>query len=367
MPRHSYDDLLRSLTRGEVVGAYYLYGTEDVLKDEAGTAILDRVLPPSDRAFNLEQRSAPSLDPEELHGLLNALPMLGERRLVWIKDIEALKKKATIRNVLLKYLGNPATETTLILQQGKDAGDFDTELGKLAYAVDFTALPPDRVTRWIAYQAGKLSLGFEPGAAEHLAGAVHYDLAVLRSELEKLAGLSDNSALSIERIEELIGVRHGETVQDWRDAVLDGNLARATSLLRTVLDQSGVSGVKLVTTLGTTLIGLTIARSHYERKLRGPALERAIFESIKRIRVYGLGDWKEEARKWSRWAERWTAARLRAATRLTLDADRALKGTRISDELGVMMDLVLQLADKRSEKQLAAAVQSVSPTVRGTE
>ena len=85
MPVHSFDALFRSLSKGELAPVYYLYGLEDVLKDEAVRAILDRALDPAMREFNLDQRSAAQLDPEEIHALCNTLPMMAQRRVVVIR------------------------------------------------------------------------------------------------------------------------------------------------------------------------------------------------------------------------------------------------------------------------------------------
>ena len=59
MPAQTLDAFFRSLPKGEPARAYYFHGPEDLLKDEALRAILDRTLDPSLRDFNLDQRSAP--------------------------------------------------------------------------------------------------------------------------------------------------------------------------------------------------------------------------------------------------------------------------------------------------------------------
>ncbi|HEY0351006.1 MAG TPA: hypothetical protein VGC48_02740, partial [Gemmatimonadales bacterium] len=89
MPAHSMESLFRSLTKGSLAPVYYFHGPEDVLKDEAVSAILDRALDPSVRDFNFDQRSAGPLDAEMVHSLCNTLPMLAERRVVLLRDVEA--------------------------------------------------------------------------------------------------------------------------------------------------------------------------------------------------------------------------------------------------------------------------------------
>jgi cell division septation protein DedD len=124
---------------------------------------------------------------------------------------------------------------------------------------------------------------------------------------------------------------------------LDGQTGRATSLLPSILAQPGISGVKLLTTLGTALVGLGIARAHYDRGMRGRSLEAAVLKSLLSVRPFGLLGYKEEANRWSSWAPRWPGRRIRAALRAARDTDIALKNTTISDERGLLTDLVLQI------------------------
>ena len=97
MPAQTLDAFLRSLGKGAPATAYYFHGPEDLLKDEALRALLDRVLDPSLRDFNLDQRSAGQLDADTLFALCTTLPMMAERRVVVLREIEALKRKPKVR------------------------------------------------------------------------------------------------------------------------------------------------------------------------------------------------------------------------------------------------------------------------------
>jgi len=360
MPRHTHDDLLRALGRSDLAPVYYLHGTEDVLKEEASRAIVEQALAPEERDFNLDQRSAGQLDPEALHSLVNTLPMLASRRAVVIRDIEAWKKKAAQREVLARYLANPSSETVLVLVEGapneEKLRDYtpDAEIAARAYAVDFAPLEPARVARWLGFHAKRLGITFGPGAAEHLASSAGYELGPLRAELEKLGSLADSGPISRERVGELVGVHHGETLEDWVEATFADQASRALELTRRVLDQGGMSGVKMVTALGSSLIGVRLARAHYDKGSRGSALERVLFDRLRQVRPFGLGDWKLATRNWSRWAASWPLPRSRAALRAILGADTALKGTRVSDEVGIVVGLVLRLGHLGADGRDAA-------------
>jgi DNA polymerase III subunit delta len=343
------DTLTRSITKGELAPVYYLYGAEDVLKDEAVKSIVDRAVDPTLRDFNFDQRSAAQLDAEEVHSLCNTLPMLADRRVVLLRDIEGWKRKTKGRAEFIKYLQRPSAETVVILVQGSGEEGEDRELASGAYTVRFDPLPPERARKWLSHQAGKLGVTLEPEAAEHLMRSVGSDLGGLTSELAKLASLPAGEPLTAAQVGDLVGVRHGETIWDWRQAVLDGQAGRAVSLLPSILAQPGVSGVKLLMTLGTALVGLGLARAHYDRGVRGRSLEAAVLKSLLSARPFGLLGYKEEASRWSSWAPRWPNQRIRAALRAARDTDVALKDTTISDERGLLTDLVLRIGIPSAE------------------
>jgi DNA polymerase III delta subunit len=171
----------------------------------------------------------------------------------------------------------------------------------------------------------------------------------LSSELAKLASLPADAPITAERVGELLGVRQGETLWDWRTAVLEGDSGRSVALLPAILAQPGVSGVKLVSALGTSLIGLAIARTFYDDGVRGQALEGVLVKALFRMRPAGLLTYKSEAAAWARVVTRWPAGRIRAALRASAEADQALKSTTISDERGALSDLVFRMSLQSAE------------------
>ena len=348
MAAHSLDALLRSLKKGDLAPVYYFHGPEDVLKDEAIRAILAQALDPGMRDFNFDQRSAGQLDPEELHSLCNTLPMLADRRVVVLRDVESWKRKTRAKSEFLRYLERPNPATLVILLQGAGEENEDKELAGRSYTVRFDPLSPGQAVKWVVRQADRLGVQLEPDAAEHLVNAVGPELGALTSELGKFASLPADMPITLEQIGTLVGVRQGETVFDWRTAIIQEQPGRAVSLLPSLLAQPSMSGVKLVTALGTSLLGLALARSLYDKGFKGGALDDALFKALLRNRPNGLLGYKVEIAKWTGVVSRWPAARLRIAIKATLEADQALKNTSISDERGVLTDLILRIGTREA-------------------
>jgi DNA polymerase-3 subunit delta len=353
MARLPFDSFTKQLKAGEVPPALYLYGDEDVLKDEAVRAVLDRVVDPGLRDFNYDVRSAGQLDPDAVEALCTTLPMMADRRLVVIRDVEAWTKKARAKSAVLHYLARPAAETVLILVQGAprkedDRGDPDPDLVKLSTAVEVERCSPRVAEKWVLKRAQERGITLEPEAAAHLVGAVDGNLGHALSEIDKLAGLGGGAAITLEQVSALLGVRHGETATDWCRAVLEDQPGRAAAMLTHLLDQSGVSGVSLLTAVGTQLVGLGLARAQYDRGLRGAGLKDGVMKALLRSRPR-INDYGRAADQWSAVADAWPMRRINAGIAAARRADRRLKDTTLADERAILLDLVMQLAYRARE------------------
>ena len=67
-------------------------------------------------------------------------------------------------------------------------------------------------------------------------------------------------------------------------------------------------------------------------------------EHLKAARPFGVGPWGRATTNWIQWAARWRPEELEDALRSAWEADRALKSTTITDEAGVLTDMLLKLS-----------------------
>ncbi|MBW8771671.1 MAG: DNA polymerase III subunit delta, partial [Gemmatimonadetes bacterium] len=270
------------------------------------------------------------------------------KRVVVIRDVDGWTVKSPARKVLLEYIAKPAAETLLVLHQGPPKGDdkdeTDKEIAAHAQVVNFPELDTDEALAWVVRRAKQQKIPLTEAGAAHLVNAAGTQLALLRLELEKLAALGSTAPIDVEVVGEMVGIRYGETIFDWRDAVLKRDVTNAVAMLPRILGQTGVSGVGLVSLLGTSLITLGVARAHYDQKKRGFDLNRATWDTMQKNRPGRIGDWKGFANLLVQVAEEWPQGRIRRALAALLAADQALKETRVSTEEGVLTDLVLQIA-----------------------
>ncbi|HEY4320483.1 MAG TPA: DNA polymerase III subunit delta [Gemmatimonadales bacterium] len=350
MPRVTLDKLRIALSKGPPAPAYYIHGPESILKDDALAQILDHALDPGTRDFNLDIVSAQQLDPADLPAACSTLPMMAERRVVVLRDIESWKRKSKGKLPAVKYLDRPMPETVLVIVQGND-DEPDDELSSRCVSIECTAPVGDRLEAWLDQRLAERGVTITAAAREHLLRATGGDLGMLTAEIEKLRGLDNSAPIDVDMVGALVGVRFGETVDDWRDAILRDDTARALAVLPRLLDTAGVSGVSMVSTLGASLIALRWARATAERhKVRDNALALQVKRDLLlRVRPR-VGSYDGFAQLLGQVVGRWSPTRIGAALQAALLADSAIKNTTISDTTGIVTDLVLTLAMSRTRK-----------------
>jgi len=345
MPSLEFDDFMRSVQRGEIAPAYYLHGDQDVLKNEALQLALDRALDPSTRDFNLDRRRAAELSAEEFRSLALTPPMMAPRRAVVVSEAEDLQQRRAktqqLRTAVLEYLARPLPETLLVLVQS--AGETaDPELVRRASAVECKALEPARVRKWIQHRATQQSLTLDDDAVRHLYDVAGDDLAQLGAELAKLKGAVGDRAATVADVADLVGIRRGETVHEFVDAVTGRRFADAAGMVSHLLNAPGQSGVMLVISLGTALAGVALARAQLDARRRAVAAD--LKETFFQVRPFGVRDYKERADRWAADAQGWTMADLDAAFAALLKADKRLKSTAAAGEGDILVELLLGMA-----------------------
>jgi DNA polymerase-3 subunit delta len=319
---------------------YYFFGEDDFLKGAAVRNLVDAAVDPATRDFNLEQRRAGEVDAESLDVLLGTPPMLADRRVVVLRDVDKLKKDA--RAQLDRHLKRPASDTVLLLVAPAGAKT-DKGLSDRSTAVEFAPLSADRVLKWLHHHATTtLDRTITAGAAALLIEAVGADLAQLAVELDKLASFSD-ATIDEDAVAAIVGVRRGESVSDLLDAIAAKDIRTALSLVTGVLQLPKTTAVSIVMALTTQTLALSYGVALRERGTAPRAMFNEYMSLLKETGAFPGRPWGEAVTAWSRTTDHWSATELDAALLALLAADAALKESRLSSEEQLLTSLVLAL------------------------
>lgn len=316
--------------------AYYFFGEDEFLKDEALRRMIAAAVDPATRDFNLDQRKGADLDAAAVSSLLGVPPMMANRRVVVIRNVDDLRKDA--RTALDSYLKSPSPDTLLILTASPDAKE-DKALPQKTVPVEFDPLTGAQLPKWIIARATELGTTIAPAAAELLQDAVGTDLSQLSTEIAKLAAYCNGREIDEAAVSAIVGVRREETLGRLLDAVAERDTRTALSLVAPVLSQPKSSAVVVVMALTTQTLALAVIHA---RNVPMPRRASEFFGLLKMGSSNMTGrSWGEAVSAWTKASGRWTVADLDRALAALLQADLALKGSRVSSEEQVLSTAIL--------------------------
>jgi DNA polymerase III subunit delta len=339
-----------ALKKREFDSVYYFYGDDDFLKDLRVRELVDAAVDPATRDFNFEYRRSAEVDAETLDSLLSTPPMLAERRVVVLREVDKLRKDA--RKILDDYLKRPAIDTVLLMVSVSGT-KVDKVLSDRSTAVEFVPLAGDRVLKWVSYQAETvLGRTITPTAVSLLVEAVGDDLSQLSMELEKLASFSGNT-IDEAAVSAIVGVRRGESLGELLDAVAARDASTAIALLPGVLQQPKMNAVLIGMHLATQTLALSFGEAARARGVPARSLYNEFMTLLKETGAFPGRPWGEAVNAWTKYSERWSADELDAALAALLLADEAFKDTKISSDEQLLMSLVLALCGAGSSRRAA--------------
>jgi DNA polymerase-3 subunit delta len=262
------EDLLSSLSRGEVSPVYLLYGEEDLLVEEALDAILPAALAGGDRTFNLDVLSGTETDGREIVARASSFPMVGPRRVVIVREADRLSARDL--ELLSPYVEEPSPSCCLVLIAVKPdmrKKPFST-IRRSGRALECRPLYENQVPAWVTEEVKKEGRRIEPEAAKLLTAYTGTSLREIRSELDKLfMYVGTRAEITAEDVSALVGMSKEYTPFDLQRVVGRRDTARAMTILEEILDSGG--GVPLVIATMTNYY-LTLWKLHDLRQ-RGVA------------------------------------------------------------------------------------------------
>jgi DNA polymerase-3 subunit delta len=329
-----------ALKKREFEPVYYFHGDDDFLKEARLRDVIDGAIDSSTRDFNLDVRRGAEVDAEGLDTLLSSLPMLADKRVAVIREVDKLKKDA--RKVLDSYLTHPSKDTVLILTTPTGV-KADKALLDRSVDVEFAPLTGDRVPKWVAYHTDSvLHRQITPDAVTLLVEATGDDLQQLAVELDKLASFTDGT-IDEKAVEAVVGIRRGDSPGDLLDAVAARDAATALKILPGILQHSKISAVMLVMNLTTQTLAIGYGAAARARGSNPGALYGELMNLLKTTGAFPGRPWGEAVNAWTKHATRWSVSDVNVALAALLATDVALKDTRISSEEQLLTSLILSL------------------------
>jgi DNA polymerase III subunit delta len=325
----SYDDFAAEAS-GSRIGPLYLFiGKEDFLIDECIKRIIDVLVPSEMRGFNLDVMYGNKSEAKDVVAHASSYPMMGDRRVVIVKEFEKLALTDAAKEALVNYVQKPLESTCLVLVSGEP--DFRkrpfTELKKTARIIACDQLYDNQVPAWIGGRVHSKRKEASPEACRMLQAYVGNSLRALDSEIDKLLiFIGDRKEITEEDIAAVVGASKGFTVFDLQNCIGKKDAKGALTVLARMMEAGENSQMIIVmlTRFFTTLLKIG--------ELKQRRIPDSQFAAELKISPYFLKQYLE-------YYSNFSPSGLENAFRALLSADAKLKSS--TGDPRIVMDLLV--------------------------
>ncbi len=210
-------------------------GNDKYLKEEALKGLVSTLPGRSSHPPDHMTFYGGELDTEEVLSQLNTIPLLSDRRLVVIKDIE--KASDELRTCLINYIKKPSKSAYLVLDAKDDSvlKDYGGVIGQMSIR-RFSLLSGELLTSWIMSYVERSGKTMDRDAIAIFKELEGNDLSYLSRELDKLITFAgDNPEINPGDVESLIGKSLIKSAFDITDAIgrqnIDGAIKISSGLI----------------------------------------------------------------------------------------------------------------------------------------
>jgi DNA polymerase-3 subunit delta len=233
-----YIELKTAFQSGNFGPLYLLHGEERWFIDRLQEILLKTALEPHEKDFNLDILYGHETDARAALGACQAYPMMAQRRVVVIRDFDRMKDNSVFKG--LAEQPNPACVVFLVCAGKPNMSHHPYRAIKSGgRVVEFKALYPNQIPRWIETLTKERGFALEPKAVQMLAEYVGSSLASVGAELDKLSTyVGDREVITAEDVVQASGQTRDFNVFELQRAIGERQIGRALHITERLLQQS---------------------------------------------------------------------------------------------------------------------------------
>jgi len=325
-----YQDLQNTIERGDIGPLYYMYGDEPYLMERLVRRIVERLVPPDMRDFNLNVFYGAENKGEDIAEAAATMPMFSSRRVVLVRKADELS--AASQEILLSCVRNPSPSTCLLFVGEKidQRKKFFAEIKKGGVLVEFKRLYENQLPVFIREEASLFGKRLETAAGEMLVHLVGNNLRELVSELEKASlFVGQRELITADDIRSVVSDTKVNSVFDLTDSLGGRKPDKALRSLDTLL-RGGEAPLVILAMISRHFRQLWKVRELLDRGT--PARDVGNKAGLNPYFLQGI----------IRQAGNFTVAELGSVFRKIHELDGALKSTRLKPEIH-LQDFIFEI------------------------
>jgi len=275
-------DLKAQLKNGEFASLYFLYGEEPYLVAHYAQMIADKAVPPDDlAAFNRHIFDGMNLSVDALEAAVEAMPLMGDRLLVWVKDYDASAANAATTDRLKAIIAKAELPCVLLFSATAFVPDmkknakwkaFLKEIDKRGVSVCFDHRTASEMASLLSRGAAKRGCTMSTATASLMVEQCGSDLLLLLNELDKLCAVVGQGGEITDRIVREAGVKHLDaSVYELSKALLQKRYNAAYDCISRLF-ACGEEPIRILAVLSETYVDLYRAKIAASGGMQAPSM-----------------------------------------------------------------------------------------------
>ncbi|MFQ5498132.1 MAG: DNA polymerase III subunit delta [Candidatus Zixiibacteriota bacterium] len=256
--------LFDQLRNGQFQRAYYFFGAENYRIAEAEKFVAGAFLPDQQMILNYRKFDGRRTACRDLLAHLANLPMLGERQVVGVSNIQSYRPTDLER--ILKMLTPPDPNRVVIFSSPsskapKKRSSFFSTISKITETVEFRRLLPEEIGRQISSRMKKTGIEIDHSALKLLVELLAGDRGGLESEISKLIDYKEGEGrVTQEDVRNLCSGYELYNVFELGQVIVAGDAGRALRMVESLI-AGGANPSSMVTLLHQHLVCLYLVKA----------------------------------------------------------------------------------------------------------
>ncbi len=257
-------ELFLEIKKGKFHPAYFFYGLEEYRLSEARKYLVSIFLPDKQGMVNYKKIDGKKTAIGDLIAELAALPMLGERQVFAVDNIQHYKPKQL--NQIIKMLTPPDPNRIIIFstpssKTPKKTSTFFKTISANSRPVEFKKLTETETISFIRARLEKESVAIEPEAVKMFAALIAGNRGALEAELNKLIDYKGKGGIVTEKdIKEIVAGYEVFNMFQLADNIVNGKSSRVLKMIDG-LYSDGIGPTVLASLLQQHFISLYLVKN----------------------------------------------------------------------------------------------------------
>ena len=261
-----YEILRADLKAGTLQNVYVFYGEEAYLCRTMLQKVRETLLPAGFEEFNHHRLSGKGLSLQELADTVEAMPMMAERTLVEVTDLDLFKLDESGRNQLIELLSDFPDYCTLIFIYDTIEYKRDGKMKKLCAAIDdhiceveFRQQESAALYKWVRQHFAAAGHDIDSATIEHLLFTCGSMMTNLAPEIDKIAAYAKGQNITVADINAVADPILDARVFDMTNYITAGKYDDAAKVLGDLLRMQ-TEPIVILAAIGKELRQLYTAR-----------------------------------------------------------------------------------------------------------